>query len=955
MKHTFHLPAVAGTALGRWMRDLACIAALLATAPAAHAAVGFSNPSAAGGVPSQATVTATVQGSGDVYVEYAHARTTYPSVKDRYVADGLIAMWDGDDNQGTGAHDPSATTWVDLTGRHSPMTFTAAPAVGANYYDLSAGGGGTPAKDIAEALNDGKTTIEVVCNVQSLVNDATLFACVDGTDTSTHAAGNRIVWVRHASGYAVACCEYKETQYHSLCNVDDQFGTVRSYVFEFNADDAPNASKIFVDGVYNKTVNSSEKKKGNAANAWFSLAQRVCAAGASAAISDIRIHCVRVYNRILSADEIAANHAQDVARFFGRAPAVDLDNPGRAVVGTKLLGTVGAPVANAKDFYATDGLVAMWDGEDNQDTGAHVAGATTWKDLAGKHADMTFTAAPTVGANHYDLSAGGGYITDASDIAAAVNAEACTVEIVCDVASLVQDGSLFALTDKDVKRMAWVRMAPAGNAAGVVGAMEYKATSSYTPYPNFDMTLNRVRSYSFAFSSGGCTIFKDGTSANKTVVGQGVSGDAATSYFAIGQRVSKNGQSTAIADMKVYCIRIYNRVLSADEIAANHERDVARFFGATSALPLGSRLVTLADGTKSFVQNDVATFPLSGLRPDVADYTARLFSTGGTPSATFDFSTGSEFEDSAWFDYLDSNVSDADTKKYGPAIDIGFAMNGKVPVVKTKYQLLANENDRFPFGVSSTSSGTTTSTTAGLFNGDADHNQYRYRVGTSAYYADTNVVDLLAVHELELNGPDGTFLNGSLLNADLKNVAEASPDTWGVFARHAKSGSSETYQCAKVRMWYFKLWADGTLVRDLVPARKRGSGVGLFDRENGGFYANIGNRDFILGPERPAPQLSDALRTSRNLTATLTRAGTTASGVSVAYGADFGGADPTAWNRFEPLATGFADGATSLAVEVSGIDADVRYVRFYSREDGWSETAYLPDVAERKAFVIIMR
>ncbi len=73
-------------------------AALLATAPTAHAAVGFSNPSAAGGVPSEATVTATVQGAGDVYVEYAHARTTYPSVKDRYVADGLIAMWDGDDN-----------------------------------------------------------------------------------------------------------------------------------------------------------------------------------------------------------------------------------------------------------------------------------------------------------------------------------------------------------------------------------------------------------------------------------------------------------------------------------------------------------------------------------------------------------------------------------------------------------------------------------------------------------------------------------------------------------------------------------------------------------------------------------------------------------------------------------------------------------------------------------------
>ena len=935
---------------------LTVLAANVLAAPAAFGAVEFSNPSAAGGLPSQAVVSATVQGSGDVYVEYAHAQTTYPSVKGRYVSDGLIAMWDGDDNQGTGAHDPSATTWVDLTGRHSPMTFTAAPTVGATYYDLSAGGGGTPAKDIAEALNDGKTTIEVVCNVRSLVNDSTLFACVDGTDTSTHAAGNRIVWVRHTSGYVVACCEYKETQYHSLCNVDSQFGTVRSYVFEFNADDAPNASKIFVDGVYNQTVSSRENKKGNAANAWFSLAQRVCAAGASAAISDLRIHCVRVYNRILTADEIAANHAQDVARFFGATHAVDLDYPARrTMVATNFLGTVGAPVANAKYFYATNGLVAMWDGEDNQGTGAHVAGATTWVDLTGRHSAMTFTnALPTIGANYYDVSAGGGFITDASDIAAALNAEACTVEIVCDPKSLCDSGTLFACTDKNVKRIAWARMGNSASATGVVGSMEYKASSYYTPFSKFDTVLNQVRSYTFTYSSDSCRLYKDGSSEVATsVVNKGISGDTASAYFSLGQRISQSSQSDSVADLNIYCLRVYDRVLTPEEIAVNHARDVERFFGASSALPLGSRQVTRADGTKTFVQNGAAVFPLSGLRPDVANYTARLLSPGGTPSAAFDFSTGSEFEDSAWFDHLDSNVSDADTKKNGPAIDIGFAMNGKVPVVKTKYQLLANENDRFPFGVSSTSP--STSTTAGIFNGTADHNQYRYRVGTSAYYADTNVVDLLAVHELVLNGPDGTFLNGALLNADLKGVAETSPISWGVFARHAKDGSYETYQCAKVRMWYFKLWADGTLVRDLVPARKRGVGVGLFDRENGVFYPNIGNRGFILGPERPAPQLSDEFAAGSRFTATLTREGTASSDVSVAYGADFGGGDPTVWDHFEPLDVGFAEGATSLSVQVSGIDEEVRYVRFYSREDGWSETAYIPEVHKLNPFVLIVR
>lgn len=79
-------------------KSMMTIVAALAAGAAANAAVEFQAPSAAGDLPSQATVSATVQGAGDVYVEYAHARTTYPSVKDRYVADGLIAMWDGDDN-----------------------------------------------------------------------------------------------------------------------------------------------------------------------------------------------------------------------------------------------------------------------------------------------------------------------------------------------------------------------------------------------------------------------------------------------------------------------------------------------------------------------------------------------------------------------------------------------------------------------------------------------------------------------------------------------------------------------------------------------------------------------------------------------------------------------------------------------------------------------------------------
>ena len=183
---------------------LGCLAVAVSAA-GTFADVAFSDVEVRSTAPGTVTVAAETTGAGDVFAEYAHDRTqAFSSVKDRYVADGLLAMWDAVDNMGTGSHVPDATTWHDLAGNHADLTFTAAPTVGATYYDLSAGGCGTPASDIGAALNDGQVTVEVVCNVHALVSDATLIACVDGTDTSTHAAGNRIAWVRHTQGCVVA-------------------------------------------------------------------------------------------------------------------------------------------------------------------------------------------------------------------------------------------------------------------------------------------------------------------------------------------------------------------------------------------------------------------------------------------------------------------------------------------------------------------------------------------------------------------------------------------------------------------------------------------------------------------------------------------------------------------------------------------------------------------------------
>ena len=917
--------------------------------------IDITGATACGAEPTKATVTATVSGTGDVYVEYAHTKATYPTVKDRYVTDGLIAMWDGEDNQGTGVHDPSAKTWVDLAGNHEAMQFTnAAPAIGSNYLHFNSGGGFiTDAADIGAALNAEACTVEIVCNPVSLVNDGTLFACVDYVNGAKH----RTAWVRSGNGRVngvIASMEYKagDESYEPYQRYDQTVNDVRSYSFTYSADKCRvyrnGAAEVVAEGV-NKGVNCEPS------TAWFSVGQRTSKNGQSAGMANMKVYALRVYNRVLTADEIAANHAQDVARFF--APAVDLDNPAGATVSTAFLGTVRPAVANAKDFYATNGLIAMWDGEDNQGTGVHVPDATSWVDLVGNHAAMQFTnAAPAIGANYLHFNGGGGFVTDAADIAAALNAEAATVEYVCDVVSLVDDGTLFACVDGSAKRIAWVRSGDGTNPAkvnGAIGSMEYKADKSYSPYQNFDAATGKVRGYTFTYSSDKCRVYKDGSAdVATTTTNRAMSGDASTAWFSVAQRTSKSAQSVAKANVKIYAIRIYNRVLTPDEIAANHAADVARFWSGSGTGSLGTTPVVLADGSMSLVTNGVAAFPLSGLRADVADYTARLFTPGGTPGASFGFSTASEREASAWFEYLDSRNTTF-TRSSGPAIYLNYAANGQIPAVEARYQILGS-GDQAVFGAVEENPNRGTYVMNILQNGVL---KLRYRVDNNGAYREFAGDVLAGVQELTLNGPNGTYLNGTELDASLAGKTDSGTLGWLLFARNIRLTDSSTYfEYARTRMWYFRLFSNGTLVRDMVPARRHGRAPIMFDRAGNKFYINYGGREFVAGPMRPAPHVTDAELAGSTFTAALTREGTAASDIYVAYGSDYGDAEPSAWEHFAKLGVSFADGATSQAVSLTGIDSSaVKYVRFFSYEDGWSDSVYVPEVKVRNGTMIIFQ
>lgn len=918
----------------------------LVVASAAQAEVQLSDIAAGSTSPGTAELVATVQGTGDVYAVYAPVKgTSYRSVKDRYVSKGLLAMWDAVDNMGHGGHDATATTWRDLTGRHVDMTFTAPPTIGANAYDLSAGGCGVSAPDIADAINNGSATVEIVCRLRSIRHDCTLFAVVDGVD---QAAGTRIAWVRSTNGSGLApavlgAVEYKTSGYVGVQCVDGATGVPRNYAFLYDATHCV----VATNGTWALTATSGGVN-GVPNNGWFSLGQRVSMGGVSAGIADVQIHSVRVYDHYLTTPERMQNLAVDQERFF-TPPAADLDG-----AEPMLAGTVEAPFAGAKDYYVQDGLLALWDGEDNQGTGAHVAGATTWKDLTGNHADMSFTTTPTLGANYIDVSAGGGGVS-APDIGAALNAGAATIEIVCDPRELVNDATVFACVDGTGSgagnRLTWVRSGlPDYAAPGVVGAVEYQATGSYTPYPCFDLTTNSVRSYTFTYGTD-CKIRKNGSSTvSKTVASKGVKGTAANAWFSVGQRVSMAGQSTPVLKMRVYCVRVYNRELTAAEIAANHAADKKRFFGDTNEWPLGSFLVRQADGTATACTGGRGVFKLTGLRPDMTFYTARL-STGArdgevTPSVTF--ASAAERPAATWYARLDSRLLPSDRLR-GTVIDLSFTPNGRVPVVQTRYQVLSGDNHGM-FG----SNNDTWGTYVGLFKNE-DVIKFRYRIGDAGAYAALGTDELMGVHELSFNGPDGTVLNGRVLDAKPAGKTDVGTEPWRLFGRWI-GGGYRYNEPSKAVVWNFRLWANGTLVRDLVPAKFSHGRAGMFDRVSRTMLANIGTAPFTPENELPPPEITEAVVRGKSLGLKLTRTGTAPSDVYVVSGPTHGGAVLARWARSEKLGMGFAEGQTELLIEDRvALAAGARYVRFLSLQDGWSASVYLPDTPVRRGCVMIVR
>lgn len=120
-----------------------------------------------------------------------------------------------------------------------------------------------------------------------------------------------------------------------------------------------------------------------------------------------------------------------------------------------------------------------------------------------------------------------------------------------------------------------------------------------------------------------------------------------------------------------------------------------------------------------------------------------------------------------------------------------------------------------------------------------------FKIASSNVAGPANSLNVLDynVHTYEYRGTKNIYVDGEpydVLNDPTGNGWGTS--TWYVFSSHGEPNLKSS-----MRLYYFKMWTDGVLVRDFVPVvRNSDNSIGLYDLANDMFYENIGTGTFVV-------------------------------------------------------------------------------------------------------------
>ena len=209
----------------------------------------------------------------------------------------------------------------------------------------------------------------------------------------------------------------------------------------------------------------------------------------------------------------------------------------------------------AKD-YVQNGLVAMWDGIENAGWGVHDANATVWKDLAGEvdvNVNVSFSNNALICPGNIAPCVASSYISVAQ-----------TIEVVF---KHDDDKDFFLIYSKGKPSLSKGFLV-----ATWKGALGFDNTITRVIYAGRNRVAVSATSKSGTDNFVTSEIYVDGIESSSS------SNDYWRDDFAgtlIGSRTRNS--ATYIFNGEIYSIRLYSRVLTVSEIAANYAIDKARF------------------------------------------------------------------------------------------------------------------------------------------------------------------------------------------------------------------------------------------------------------------------------------------------------------------------------------------------------------------------------------------
>lgn len=225
-----------------------------------------------------------------------------------YVQDGLYYQLDGIENAGRGVHSATATTWTDLTGNGRDATFINA-ASGLVWQDDAAYLYGKTHDGMAKISGLPSMTaftFEIVCRMDAKEDYARMY------ESEAYGTGAK----RFASLFGTA--NYPSAMSFALADDGDQnynlvpvSTSARSYAVTPNVSGSSYSARVCVNGAFAQS-GTARSVSGVSAATYIDVANRSNSTNRG---FDGAVYAIRVYNRILTDAEIAANYAIDKARF----------------------------------------------------------------------------------------------------------------------------------------------------------------------------------------------------------------------------------------------------------------------------------------------------------------------------------------------------------------------------------------------------------------------------------------------------------------------------------------------------------------------------------------------------------------------------------------------------------------------------------------------------------------